>query len=109
MVVSYQQAQQAQDDFDKESFFIDLFYNKKVINSSGISPLDRLFDSSFKLYSPLAKSFDVKDFKPGESLEDWCLRIGFRKTPTQDILSKLPDVYKGVRVFYEENGGIIAA
>jgi len=52
------------------------------------------------------KNFSEKDLKQGESLDDLCLIVGFEKTPPKNLLSKLPEEYQGVRVFYEEIGEI---
>lgn len=101
---SWQQIQQIHDDFQKEPLITSLYGNRNGINSSGVTLLNRILDSSLQLYKPLAKPFNAKDLRKEETLEDFCLIVGFEKTPSQDILSKLPDVYKGVRVFYEEIG-----
>ena len=56
-------------------------------------------------YLPLVKQFD-KNLKQGESLDDACINVFFLNSPPQDILSKMPDEYKGIRVVYQKLGNV---
>ena len=40
------------------------------------------------------------------TLEELCLSVGFRENPPKKIRKELPEVYKGVLVFYELIGEI---
>lgn len=42
-----------------------------------------------------------------ESPDDWCISVGLRAQPKEDLC--LPLEYKGVRVFYEVTGEIVLA
>jgi len=66
------------------------------INSVGIS--------SVSLMSGRQK--EPVDLSEGESVDDLCLCVGFERDPPAEM--KFPDMYKGVRVFYETIGEIRA-
>lgn len=49
---------------------------------------------------------DKFELRAGESLDDLCLSVMFRKEPPKDL--ELPSEYRGVRVFYEVIGEVRA-
>ncbi len=68
---------------------VDILFKSGYVNSVGISKL-------------CGKKVSLK---AGESLDDYCISVGFREQPPKDF--KLFGEYKGVRVFYEVIGEII--
>ena len=66
----------------------------QFVNLCGITTLRSAQESSNK---------EIK-LKPGESLDDLCLSVGFREQPPAEL--EFPSEFKSVRVFYEVIGEI---
>lgn len=94
MALSMDELKLIKEDFEQKYFFSEPY--NEYVNSCGISKLQVIREIGRKNIS----------LRKGESLEDLCLSVTFRKDPPKDL--EFPSEYRGVRVLYEVVGEIRA-